>query len=185
MNKKNIIIIVTLLFISSIIGIYIYLKINKNDINNTNDNLKNPVEISDTRLKELFDNSYKYYLIYQGRDANYDQVGYIYIEGVKYYKSKVINSFDNIKQLVDNTFSEKRRITYYQQIFETRDYIETENALYGNFNNYCNNIPIEFEELEITNTSKFIIYIKSKNIGVHAYYENNNWYLDAPLHFCE
>lgn len=178
MKKKILYALLILLIIAFIYVIIIAINHNTKNINN---NVAN--EITEDRLKELFDNSYKYYLLYKGIDKN--SSSNIKIDDITYYKVKSFKSFEEIETMINNTFVKGKQEHYYNNLFENRNYIETENGVYVEYKENCNNIEISYDNIMVTKIDENTIFIDCQNTGVNAYYEDGNWYLSSTLHFCK
>jgi len=178
--KTKIIYILLIITIIGFIGITT-LVIKQNNENNNSKVITN--EITEERLKQLFDNSYNYYILYEGFEET--STGKFEMNNIEYTKVNNVKSIKEIDDLINDTFIEEKRINYYNNIFNNRNYIEISDGVYFEYKQHCDNININYENITINKIKDNIIFIDTIYTGVHAYYENNNWYLDAPLHFCE
>lgn len=176
--KKKILYILLIILIICFIGVVaIVIKSKNEDKTNTK-----VVEITEDRLKELFDNSYNYYLLYEGFDK--DSTGSLELDNVKYTKVNNFKTFEEIDNMINNTFVKSKREMYYNDVFTNRNYLEVESGVYFEYKDHCDNIAISYDNITVNKVSDNVIFIDAEYTGVNAYYEDNNWYLDGPLHFC-
>ena len=180
MKKKILYILYTLLVILIICFIGVVAIVIKNKDSNNNNIQANL--ITDDRLKELFDNSYNYYLLYEGYDEN--STGKLNLDNITYTKINNYNTFDEIDNMINNTFVKSKREMYYNDIFTNRNYLEVESGVYFEYKEHCDNIEISYDNISVNKVSDNVIFIETERTGVNAYYEDGNWYLDGPLHFC-
>lgn len=181
--KKKILIIV-LISVSIVVGgILAFFLYTKEDNNKDKD-------FDKARLKELYDNSYEYYKLLNGEICNKENINVISIKeqdvDIEYclVESK-INTINKMQDLVNKTFTTKRRMTFFNKLTEERRFIEYQDKLYVKYDKICSNIDLKLEDVSVS-----IIDSKTATIGnvekviVYAFKENGKWYLDAPLHLC-
>lgn len=181
MNKKRIVlcIILVILILCSIFVIYMGVFYKPKDYSTD--------MISDKRLRELYDNSYKYYLLYEGDISRISSDDGIRVDDKTYTGIVGINNSGDIDKLIDNTFVSIYRDKYYNSLINGREFFEVGGKFYYNNSDivFCDTLITRFDDIRVTSTNSDRVSIHIGNRVVSAYLEDNDWYLSEPLFKCD
>lgn len=181
--KKKVLIGILVVLIILFISVIIIVANNKLHDNNSKNNSTSP--ITDNRLKQLYDNSYKYFLLYQGQEDDLVQKDSITVEGVTYTSLSNFKSFQEVEKMINDTFTKARKENYYDMLVTNRKFIEYNNKLYVEYKDVCSPQEINFDSIELIEKDNNKVLLVNEKISNYVYYEDDNWYIDAPLHVCK
>ncbi len=174
LKKRILFVILVLLIILSGVVLYLGVIYKSNNV------------VSKERLRELYDNSYKYYLLTEGDLTEIGDSDGISIDGVNYSSIKGYSSISDLDSIIDSTFLERYREMYRESLFGSREFIGVNNKVYYATSNYsfCDTSIVPFEDIKVSKSDAGKWLITTDSVITSLYYENGDWYLAKPLFFC-
>lgn len=177
-NKLLFVTIICIILISLIVSTFMLKKDNQKE----KDNFVLDKEI----INRLLDNSYKYYLIkeslvkvgtneFESNNRNYYNV-----------EEEWLTSFDDIRQLVEDTFSKVRVNTIWNQLIDEQVLIKTDNVLYIYVpEEKCEiNYTIDKEKIKYTMLKENQARLDLEKVEIYMYKEENGWRFDSNPYDC-
>jgi len=162
-NKIKLLIPIVLIIIIIVILITKFIKFNNSKSSiDVEKPLDNEVSLSQDRINEVVDKSYKYYLLKEGNITVLDDD--VIIQDNKKYKRVLldgINSINDIDNLINNLFVDKFVAVNRNDIFNNRNYIDKDNKLYLEENYSQCNVDYDLTKAKTT-YGKFndVIYLE-------------------------
>ena len=179
MKKLYIILTILVILFVFTVSMVVYYKFIDKNVNNTLDENK---IISEDRLKELFDNSYMYFLL---KDGKIKKIKTALINDKEYLMVDKIHSLEDIDKIVNNTFDSSRKDALLELLYNTRKFIEVENQVYVSYDDSCDAMDVKYEEIKQEKENDTTVRLRTDDLSILAIYENDNWYLQSPFHICK
>ncbi len=138
------------------------------------------------RVQELVNNSYRYYLLKEGK-LNLGEA-YIVLDDVKYYMvvDDWLTSIKYIDDLIVDTFTDNFSVDLYNAIFDKHDFVEMNGRVYVNLGtSTCNeeyNPNLDDFKYKIEDED---LIIQIDGIAIRTYMEDGKRKLNLPIHSCE
>lgn len=183
MKKKTIIVIIALVI--TFLLLIVYLLYNNIYVDSSDDDIE-------TRIKEIMDDSYKFYLLLNGNLPITEQTIQYENDDIRYNLVNIegINSTSDINVLINSLFSKNARTGKFNEFISTgRNFVSNDNGLYVNFDkeDICDLSQygdiFDYIYKKVDDTSIIVSTVLGDTMLV---YEEDNWYLLYDnIYICE
>lgn len=180
MSRKKVILSIVLVILIVMAGIVFYLGVfyNRN---------REGVIIPEERLKVLYDNSYKYYLLREGDISKISGDEGYSLDGKSYDVIDGFKGMEDIDRLINDTFIPIYRERFYKELFSSREFMEMDGKLYYDNSDrvFCDTVHISYDSLVVTKgEGDGKANIRAGDVMIGAYFDGDDWYLSGPLFSC-